>query len=434
MVSIAQAQQIRTLCTLLVLRAVVSYRSVPRILKLFDEMGWHPLGWIPHFTSTINWTLRTGLGLLKQVRPIDQPWIAIIDHSIDIGTKKALVVLRVAMDTVSMKKRAIRLEDCECVGLSIAEEVNGASIARELKAVFDRAGAPIAVLKDCDRTLHKGVRLWNEGQNEAVPTIDDVGHVVASALKAQFGETAEFKDFTSLANNGAKKLRQTNLAFLTPPRLRSKGRFQSIGKLADWGKKILAVLNGERKRDVDSLDRLHAAFPNFDQSKKFIKNFASTTQVISRVMERLKNKGLDQTSYNHCHELVEQLPSDSETRQRLSSWLQQHLTIQKNITPGPLLVSSDIIESLFGSFKHIMERSPQADMNRTALLIPALCGKHDDKVIAHALHMANHRDLQKWEKDNIPYTMRKQRQEFLGKVKSINRENSETRMGEISTA
>ena len=397
-------------------------------------MGWHPPGWIPHFTSTINWTLRTGLGLLKQVRPIEQPWVAIIDHSIDIGTKKALVVLRVAVDTVSTKKRAICLEDCECIGLSIAEKVNGASIARELNAIFDRAGAPVAVLKDCDRTLNKGVRLWCEGQDKAVPTIDDVGHVMASALKAEFEQTVEFKDFTSRANEGAKKLRQTNLAFLIPPRLRSKGRFQSIGKLADWGKKILAVLDGENKRDVDSLGKLHAAFPNFDQSKQFIQHFASTTQLISRVMGRLKNKGLDQKSFDHCYELAEQLPKCSETKQRLSSWLQQHLAIQEKITSGSLLVSSDIIESLFGSFKHVMERSPQADMNRTALLLPALCGSHDDKTIARALHMANHRDLQKWESDNIPYTMRKRRQEFMGNKKARNRGNKSSDLEGISTA
>jgi hypothetical protein len=29
-----------------------------------------------------------GLGLLKQVKPISTPWLAIIDHPIDIGTKK----------------------------------------------------------------------------------------------------------------------------------------------------------------------------------------------------------------------------------------------------------------------------------------------------------------------------------------------------------
>ena len=73
----------RNLCILLVLKAVVSYRSIPRILDLFNVYTPLALGWIPHFTSVINWTLRLGLGLLKQVKPIDQPWLAIIDHSID---------------------------------------------------------------------------------------------------------------------------------------------------------------------------------------------------------------------------------------------------------------------------------------------------------------------------------------------------------------
>ncbi len=66
-------------------------------------------------------------------------------------------------------------------------------------------------------------------------------------------------------------------------------------------------------------------------------------------------------------------------------------------------------------------------MVRPRLIV--ICGNHDDKTIAHALHMANHRDLQKWEKDNVPYTMRKKRQEFLVNVKSRNRENYVDHMG-----
>ena len=76
-------------------------------------------------------------------------------------------------------------------------------------------------------------------------------------------------------------------------------------------------------------------------------------------------------------------------------------------------MSSDIIESLFGNFKHIIERSPQADMNRSVLLIPALCGNRDATVIMQALNHASHFDLEKWEDENIPYTMRKKRQEFF---------------------
>ena len=101
--------EVRTLCIFLVLQSVVSFRSVPRIIELFRERTAYGLQWRPHFTSVINWTLRLGLGLLKQVKPISVPWLAIVDHSIDIGTKKALVVLRVTVDALSKRGSAIQL-------------------------------------------------------------------------------------------------------------------------------------------------------------------------------------------------------------------------------------------------------------------------------------------------------------------------------------
>ncbi|MDD5123612.1 hypothetical protein [Methylovulum sp.] len=75
------------------------------------------------------------------------------------------------------------------------------------------------------------------------------------------------------------------------------------------------------------------------------------------------------------------MPKNSKVKKHLQQWLGQHLLIQKQLTGLPLLVSSDIIESLFGNFKHIIERSPQADMNRTTLLIPALCGNLDKAAV-----------------------------------------------------
>lgn len=84
----------------------------------------------------------------------------------------------------------------------------------------------------------------------------------------------------------------------------------------------------------------------------------------------------------------------------------------------PLLVSSDIIESLFGNFKHIIERSPQADMNRTTVLIPALCGRMDKTTINQALNQVRHNDLEMWEQENIPYRVRKKRQAFFDNIGS----------------
>ncbi|MFW5443365.1 MAG: hypothetical protein ACKE51_03525, partial [Methylococcaceae bacterium] len=90
-----------------------------------------------------------------------------------------------------------------------------------------------------------------------------------------------------------------------------------------------------------------------------------------------------------------------------------NVILQKKLTSHSLLVSSDIIESLFGNFKHIIERSPQADMNRTVLLIPALCGKLTDSSVTQALHQASQTDIEVWEKKYIPYTVRKKRLAFF---------------------
>jgi hypothetical protein len=98
--------------------------------------------------------------------------------------------------------------------------------------------------------------------------------------------------------------------------------------------------------------------------------------------------------------------------------LQQHIEIQNQITTLPLLVSSDIIESLFGNFKHIIERSPQADMTRTTLLIPALCGHLDEITITQALRQAHQSDLKQWGQENIPYTMRKNQHAFFSESTS----------------
>ena len=173
----------------------MSFRSVPRVLGLLNRETFLGLDWVPHFTSVINWTLRLGLGLLKQVAPITTPWLAIIDHSIDIGTKKALVVLRVPLTALAMRGSAICLEDCECVGLKISERVNGETVAADLESIFAQAGLPAAIVKDGDYTLNKGVRLWQGRRDTIIPVIYDIGHAAANALKREFENSGAYQRF-----------------------------------------------------------------------------------------------------------------------------------------------------------------------------------------------------------------------------------------------
>ena len=333
---------------------------MPRIVELFNTETPLKLGWVPHFSSVINGMLRLGLGLLKQVKPVSKPWAAIIDHSIDIGTKKALVVLRVSLDAVSQRGPAIQRQDGECVGLNVSEIVNGERISLELEKIFCNVGRPDIILKEGDRTLQKGVRLWLERPKCILPIIEDRGHVMANALKIQFEKTNDYRRFTAWISGAAKTLRQTRLAFLMPPKLRSKGRFQSIGRFGRWGERRLEVLAVKGAVPKDSLlAKVRAAFPKLAYLRPFITRFASTANVISEVMELLKNKGLDQTTYEQCYHLATLLPRNAHVKKRLLTWLKQHIAIQQPITTLPLLVSSDIIESLLGNSNLLLNAVPK---------------------------------------------------------------------------
>lgn len=423
------AHDTRFVCVLLIVQTFVSFRSVPRILSLLKQAQLCQLSWVPHFTSVINWTQRVGLSLLKAVRPITTPWIAIIDHSIDIGVKKVLVVLRLPLDVIEQKDQAPQLCDCECIGVKISENTTFDVVADHLTEIFDHAGTPHVIVKDQAGNLSKGVGHWRKKKNIKGKAIvfDDIGHVAANALKAEYDKSKEFKRFVELVNKGSARLRQTTLAFLLPPKMRSKGRFHSISKLANWGEMILGEMQQMgRAKEGSVLKKLRQAFPGFTKSKPFLEAFAKSTTVVNQVCKRLKNQGLNQRSYREAKQLLHTLPSNSKVRARLLKWLNRHLAKQSRlgISQTPIMVSSDIIESLFGKFKHVIERSPIADINRMALLIPTLCGCPIDRAsLTAALSATSHMELMVWEKQNIGHTLRKKRRAFKNASVTIDRDH-----------
>jgi hypothetical protein len=83
---------------------------------------------------------RAGLGLLGQAGPTPEAWVAIIDHSIDIGTKKVLAVLRMRATALEEKGSALALADCQCIGLEVGERTDGETVAGHLIRAAWRRG------------------------------------------------------------------------------------------------------------------------------------------------------------------------------------------------------------------------------------------------------------------------------------------------------
>jgi len=378
---------------MLAIEGTVSFRAVPRIWGVLQRLDWVHLQ-IPHFTSVIHWTLRAGMTIFNEVGPTDEPWIAVIDCSIDIGTRKALVVLRVPLSALHQKQDAIGLQDCECIGLKISTRWNGPLVRDALLDIFGKAGMPRAIIKDGGTDIKRGVELYREAHDaQPLQVIEDVGHLAANALKAEFAQRAAFSTFLDIARKGAARIRQTDLAWLLPPKVRTKGRFQGITEVAEWAGKLLNLMGGPGRSKNDSeVGMLRKAFRGLSQLRPFLEQFCATCRVVEEFLKLLKLKGLNPATGAQAKTILKRLPQGSEVRARLSSWIDRHLRVQRDLAIGqlPLLVSSDVVESLFGKFKTIVQRNPQAELNRLAYVIPLLCGARTSAEIDLALRGCSH--------------------------------------------
>ena len=407
----------RTLCVLIVLCGIVPFRSVPRILKILQPLLHYPIP-IPHFTSVIHWMLRAGVALFNQVAALSEPWVALIDCSIDIGTRKALVVLRVPLRALHKKGGALGLQDCECVGLEISSTWNGQRVSQALARIFSRSGVPAAILKDGGSDLKKGVELLcQQLPDKPIHILEDVGHYAANLLKARFAKTRSFTTFLAIVSRGASRIRQTGLAWLLPPKLRTKGRFQGITELAHWAHRVLELMrrNGRTPSHPEEARRLRQAFAGLGALRSFLSNFCQTCSVIELLLKLMKTRGLNETTGQEAHALLARLPAQSKLRTGLCAWLDKHLALFRalNLTGSSLPVSSDPIESLFGKFKTIVQRNPHAELNRLLFTIPLLCGSPSPDAINQALSQCSHSQMLSTIKTVVPPTLRQMRAQKL---------------------
>jgi hypothetical protein len=415
-------ERVPAICIRLLIDTSISFRAVPKILGFFHDQALQGFGWIPHFTSVILWCLRGGLALLQSVRHRSERWIGIVDCSINLGVSKVLVVLRVNLDALERNSgEALGLDDCECIGVRVATSWKGEKVSEALKEIFEKAGSPAAILKDQGTDLRKGVNLWRKscppGQRPWV--IQDIGHIAGNALKAEFSRLKPFTNFLGILRKGASRLRQTDLASVLPPKVRTKGRFMGLGRVAQWAELMLALIQGQGRAPENSLrQRLRKAFRGLCGVRPFLIRFILAYRVTHELLHLLKVQGLNQETYHQAMQILEKLPESAKSRTVLKRWLNRHLSIQGRLSMGqtPLAVSSDVIESLLGKLKMLIQRSAQGEMNRMVLTLPLLCGTHTEQDLQRAMAKVRHRDLKTWEKNNLPLTLRQLRRKILDPV------------------
>ena len=116
----------------------------------------------------------------------------------------------------------------------MAESWTGERLPTLLDRLIAQMGRPAAYLKDGGSDLHKAADLL-EARGLGSPCIDDISHAAAGMLKHYYQHHPAFERFLSACGRVSGKLKQTLLACLAPPTVRTKARFMNVHRLVHLG-------------------------------------------------------------------------------------------------------------------------------------------------------------------------------------------------------
>ena len=317
----------------------IGFRAISRVISILSPylgiQGKTPchqtiINWVNRYSLAKIWTYSGPPSLVFDKNKIVNGAIWIIDESIGLGVGKILTVLELKIDHHSTHEGSPTLRDVNCVAISVAPSWTGESIADFLQQVIHITGKPASFLKDGGTNLEKGVRLLNE-RGFFCHSIDDVSHVVANLLKKEYTKHPSYEAFVSICGQASKKIKQTLLASLCPPKVSTKARFMNIQRLVKWAELILKHSPRGRASEGSIISKLRKSLGKLSEHKQFISRFLRDARPLLKCQEVLKTKGLNIDTYNKCKALMKDIPQGSQVYIGFVTWMEKQLMVAQTL-------------------------------------------------------------------------------------------------------
>jgi hypothetical protein len=408
-------------CLLSVVTAHTSYRSA---LLLCAHLGLAT----PCVETVRGWLLRVGLYLLQHVPQRRTDWIWIIDHTLQWGTARCLVILGVS--AAQLREHGFRLSHADvCVlALEVVEHSDGIVVQQQLMALAQRVGVPQQIVSDHGADLAKGIRLFQQEQPAVLDTYD-ITHKMACLLKGLLAHDASWQAFVRQCAATGARLRQTAGSFLLPPTLRSKARYMNLETLLGWGERMQGLATPEGVARVAAALQLPVAEAELWWQETFgwLEGFRSDLQVwsqwwelVCRAEEQIRAGGIHADSGSQFRASLPASPVAEERVHRLADQIEGFLNAEGRKVPAgqAFLGSSEVIESVFGSYKQYVERGVWSEIGSNVLLLPVLLVTLTTGLLRRALTAVGGAEVRSWCEQHLGPS----RQQRFGQVFRKNKE------------
>ena len=345
------------------------------------------------------WLLR--LGYYKLTRPKEQAddWVWIVDHSVQLGTEKCLLILGMRLSTFPSDGRAIGHADVEPIELLPVTKSTGDIVWQQLEQAVEKTGIPREILSDHGSDLKAGIRQFCQAHPQTC-SIYDITHKAATIIKHVLDQDNAWQDFCRFASRTKQQVQQTALAPVAPPNQKTKARYMNVDKLSRWGRDLLRVLGQDTLLECDTSLSSQQVKDKLDWLREFqdaLEEWTELFQLVTLTECFVRQEGFHERSADKlAHRLREQASTDraKQVRETLVQFVREEAAKAR---PGErLLGSSEVIESVFGKLKQIEQTQAKSGFTGLVLSAAAMVSPTNVEVMQQAMETVSTETVLDW--------------------------------------
>ena len=405
----------------LVLSAATSLRGASRVIEVVVVALHVPFSCPTWFAGRL-WLLRLGYYKLTRPKVHADDWVWIVDHTVQLGDDKCLVILGLRLCDLPSAERCLSHADVEPIELVPVKKSNGEVVYQQLEQAVAKTGVPREIISDHGTDLKAGIEKFCQ-QHPQTSALYDIKHKTAAVLQRELDQDADWNTFTQLANQTKHRVQQTALAALFPPNQKTKARYLNVDVLVTWGQKMLTFLDAPQAAREPTFDRelVQEKLGWVTGFRAQLAEWGALFAIIAAAESFVRHHGL----YREVHLELEQhllpLPAQTERTQRVRRELVAFVVEQeaKAHPDERLLGSSEVIESVLGKMKRLEQDQSKSGFTGLLLGLSALVSTTTTAVIQKALETVPTKQVWAWcQKTLGPTVQAKRREAFasLGKA------------------
>lgn len=404
-----------------VLKAAVSLRGAAATFQLLPETPFAGAQSSEGPTASGGrlWLLRVGLYELQRRKERADDWVWIIDHTIQLGTTRVLLIVGLRLSAWEAKGRGpLEHDDLQAILLEPVQKSNGQVVKQQLDRAAEITGTPRAILCDQCRELNNGIAAF-QAERPRTLALNDLKHRLALLLERRLKNDLQWANFLQAAQQIRKKTQQTPLAFLAPPATKEKARFMNLGELVGWASRVRAFLEHPALLPdlVIDPERLENTAGGLRQYDAVLPEWQSLIDVIEAAMTWVRRDGFYRGADADLRERLLPLTTTDATRQFVADITDFVAKASAALDAGERVPgTSEVLESLFGKGKRLEGQQSKGGFTALVLGVAASVVKPTNDYLKTALETIGVKHVTAWAKQHLGASLQSLRRQTLGRL------------------